>query len=178
MGAAHDLADEDRPPPVVRPAVESDLPPLTAIYNHYVTDTHVTFDSEPFSVDERREWFSHYATSGRHRMLVATVHDLPIGYVTSSRFRVKPGYDPTVETTVYLHPGHTGRGIGRLLYERLFAALADEDVHRAYAGVALPNAASIALHERVGFRHLGTYTEVGRKHGRWVDVAWFERPMP
>jgi phosphinothricin acetyltransferase len=79
---------------------------------------------------------------------------------------------------VYCAAEATGRGVGSSLYTALFAALADEDVHRAYAGVALPNDASIALHERHGFRVIGTYAEVGRKFGRYWDVRWFERPLP
>jgi phosphinothricin acetyltransferase len=82
-----------------------------------------------------------------------------------------------VEVTVYLAPHAGGRGIGTLLYTALFEALAEEDVHRAYAGVAQPNEASTRLHERFGFRHVGTYREVGRKFGRYWDVAWYEKDL-
>ncbi|HEX4655437.1 MAG TPA: GNAT family N-acetyltransferase, partial [Mycobacteriales bacterium] len=123
----------------VRPAVERDLPALTAIYNHFVEHTHITFDLEPFTVDQRREWLSHYAGTGRHRLLVAEADAAVLGYATSGRFRDKPAYDPSIETTVYCAPDATGRGIGSALYTALFAALREEDVHMAYAGVALPN---------------------------------------
>jgi phosphinothricin acetyltransferase len=83
-----------------------------------------------------------------------------------------------VETTVYLDPAATGRGVGSMLYQQLFTELQAEDVHRAFAGVALPNPASVALHRRFGFTDVGTFTEVGRKNGRWWDVLWLQRSLP
>jgi phosphinothricin acetyltransferase len=162
----------------VRAAVPDDLPALTDLYNHYVRSSPVTFDIEEFTVEQRREWFGHYRDTGPHRLMVAVDGEHVLGYATSSIFRVKPAYATSVETTVYCDPDATGRGVGSALYSALFAALADEDVHRAYAGVALPNDASIALHERHGFQVIGTYAEVGRKFGRYWDVRWFERPLP
>jgi phosphinothricin acetyltransferase len=111
--------------------------------------------------------------------MVATTADPQeiLGYSTSSPFRTKPAYAPSVETTVYVAPDAGRRGIGTLLYTALFEALSGEDLHRAYAGIALPNEASARLHERLGFRHVGTYREVGRKFGRYWDVAWYEKPL-
>lgn len=99
------------------------------------------------------------------------------GYATSSAFRPKAAYAPSVEVTAYCAPHAVGRGIGTLLYTALFEALADEDVHRAYAGITQPNEASTRLHTRFGFRHIGTYTEVGRKFGRYWDVAWYQKDL-
>ena len=161
----------------VRPGREDDRVALTAIYNHYVTTSHVTFDDVPFSVDERRDWFSHYAGTGPHRLLVAEHEGRVVGYATSSPFRPKPGYRTSVETTVYVADGAAGRGIGNALYARLFAELADEGLHRAYAGLAVPNEPSRALHLRFGFTPIGVYREVGTKFGRYIDVEWFERPL-
>jgi phosphinothricin acetyltransferase len=161
----------------IRPGAESDLPALTAIYNHFVEHTHVTFDVEPFTVEQRRDWFAHYAKTGRHRLLVAEADGVALGYATSGRFRDKPAYEPSVETTVYCAPEATGRGIGSALYAALFAALRGEDAHMAYAGVALPNEPSLALHRRFGFTEVGTFRQVGRKFGTWWDVTWLERPI-
>jgi phosphinothricin acetyltransferase len=97
--------------------------------------------------------------------LIAETDGLVVGYATSSRFRPKAAYQTSVETTIYLAPEATGRGLGTALYAALFAALAEEDLHRAYAGVTLPNTASVALHRKVGFRSLEVYCEVGRKFG-------------
>jgi phosphinothricin acetyltransferase len=162
----------------VRPGRLGDLPALTDLYNHYVRSSAVTFDVGEFTVEQRRDWFDHYAPTGPHRLLVAVDGTAVLGYATSSPLRPKPAYATSIETTVYLRADATGRGLGTLLYRRLFDALAGEDLHRAFAGVALPNDASQALHRRLGFTELGTYGEVGRKFGRYWDVRWFERPLP
>ncbi|CAM5419879.1 N-acetyltransferase OS=Streptomyces alboniger OX=132473 GN=CP975_14770 PE=4 SV=1 [Streptomyces alboniger] len=167
----------------VRPGVEADLEALTDLYNHYVRETPITFDTAVFTPEERRPWLLSHPEDGPHRLMVATEAGSPgtskeiLGYATSSAFRPKPAYATSVEVTVYLAPLARGRGVGTLLYRALFEALADEDVHRAYAGIAQPNEASTRLHERFGFRHVGTYREVGRKFGRYWDVAWFEKEL-
>ncbi|MCZ1009419.1 GNAT family N-acetyltransferase [Streptomyces lydicus] len=216
----------------VRAGTEADLPALTDLYNHYIRETCITFDLEPFTPDQRRPWLLSHPQDGPHRLLVAqeaidqtknphngpmgeagagaatpvprtgaaaplTGHpDSPedpkgpegpearpgpegalLGYATSSAFRPKAAYAPSVEVTVYCAPHAAGRGIGTLLYTSLFEALADEDVHRAYAGITQPNEASTRLHTRFGFRHIGTYTEVGRKFGRYWDVSWYQKDL-
>lgn len=163
---------------LVRPAVLDDLPALAAIYNHYIVNTTITFDLRPFEAEERRGWFDDHAVSGRHRLLVAAAADGNVlGYATTSRWRPKAAYDTTVESSVYCHPDAVGRGIGTQLYAALFDAIAEEDVHRIVAGIGQPNPASVALHQRLGFRQVGVFSSVGRKFDRYWDVAWFERPM-
>jgi phosphinothricin acetyltransferase len=169
---------EDAAPILVRPGEEHDLPTLTGIYNHFVEHSVATFDVEPFTVEQRRAWFGHYAVTGPHRLLVGELEGRVAGYATSGVFRTKPCYARSVETTIYCDPAATGRGLGSALYRRLLDVLEGEGVHRAYAGVALPNEASDRLHRRFGFREIGTWTEVGHKHGRWVDVRWYERALP
>jgi phosphinothricin acetyltransferase len=163
----------------VRPGTEGDLEALTDLYNHYVSETPITFDTRPFAPEERRPWLLSHPEDGPHRLMVAADADSQriLGYATSSPYRPKPAYSTSVEATVYVAPDAGRRGIGTLLYKALFAALAGEDVHRAYAGIAQPNEASVRLHERFGFRHAGTYTEVGRKFGRYWDVAWYEKEL-
>ncbi|MFR9795893.1 N-acetyltransferase family protein [Streptomyces sp. MS06] len=163
----------------VRPGTEGDLDALTGLYNHYVRETPITFDTGAFTSEERRPWLLSHPEDGPYRLLVAADADSQeiLGYVTSSPFRAKPAYATSVETTVYVAPHAGGRGIGTRLYRALFAALADEDLHRAYAGITQPNEASVRLHERFGFRHTGTHGEVGRKFGRYWDVAWYEKRL-
>ncbi|MFF8099671.1 GNAT family N-acetyltransferase [Streptomyces sp. NPDC016640] len=163
----------------VRPGNEGDLTSLTDLYNHYVRETPITFDTAPFTPEERRPWLLSHPEDGPCRLMVATDTGSQriLGYATSSPFRPKPAYATSVETTVYVAPDAGRRGVGTLLYTALFDALAGEDLHRAYAGIAQPNDASTRLHERFGFRHVGTYREVGRKFGRWWDVAWYEKPL-
>lgn len=162
----------------IRPAAEADLPALTALYNHYIEHTPITFDTEPWTLQARREWFSHYGTSGRHRLLVAEgANGEVLGYASSSKFRPKAAYDTSVETSVYVSEAAHGRGVGSALYAALFEILAEEDVHRAVAGVTLPNEKSVALHEKFGFRQVGVMTEVGRKFDQYWDVAWLEKAL-
>ncbi|MFH8555879.1 GNAT family N-acetyltransferase [Streptomyces celluloflavus] len=201
----------------VRAGTEADLPALTELYNHYVRETPVTFDTEPFSPERRRPWLLSHPQDGPHRLLVAqettegaitsqegaidsraaqartataeaagtaetagtarTAGTALLGYATSGPLRPKAAYATSVEVSVYCAPHAVGRGIGTLLYQALFGALADEDVHRAYAGITQPNEASARLHARFGFRHLGTYGEVGHKFGRYWDVAWYEKRL-
>lgn len=161
----------------IRPGVEDDLDELTRIYNHYVIETPITFDVEPFTPDQRRPWLLAHPTSGPHRLLVAEEGGKLLGYATSSAFRPKPAYATSVETSVYLAPEHVGRGIGGLLYTSLFEVLAQEDVHTALAGIAMPNQASQRLHERFGFRQVGLLEQVGGKFDRFWDVAWFQKSL-
>ncbi|MFE3635959.1 GNAT family N-acetyltransferase [Streptomyces sp. NPDC059168] len=163
----------------VRPETERDLDVLTEIYNHYVRETTITFDTAVLTTEERRPWLLSHPEDGPYRLMVATAADSQeiLGYATSSPYRTKPAYRTSVETTVYVAPDSGRRGVGTLLYGALFEALAGEDLHRAYAGIAQPNEASRRLHARFGFRHVGTHREVGRKFGRYWDVAWYEKDL-
>ncbi|QKW52931.1 GNAT family N-acetyltransferase [Streptomyces buecherae] len=161
----------------VRPGGEGDLEELTRIYNHYVVRTSITFDTEPFTAEQRRPWLLAHPATGPHRLLVAEVGGTLLGYATSSAFRAKPAYATSVETTVYAAPEQVGRGVGRLLYAALFAALESEDVHVALAGITVPNEASRRLHTHFGFRPVGVFERVGRKFDRFWDVAWFQKSL-
>jgi len=161
----------------IRSAARTDLPRLTEIYNHYVINTPVTFDLDPKTVESRAAWFEQFAVTGRYRLLVAEENGLVVGYAGTTRFRPKAAYDTTVETTIYCSSNTIGKGTGSRLYSALFEAIRGEDIHRIVAGYTLPNAASAALHQRFGFKPIGVFTEVGRKFGRYWDVAWNERAL-
>lgn len=126
---------------------------------------------------ERLEWFKKFDPSGRHQLLVAVRGEQLLGYANSSKFREKAAYQTSVETTIYLHPQAHTKGLGTRLYAALFERLAEQDVHRAFAGITQPNEALVALHKKFGFSYLGTFAEVGRKFGRYWDVQWFEKPL-
>jgi len=115
-------------------------------------------------------WFSQFATTGRHRLLVAEENTVVIGYLGTTRFRPKAAYETTVEATIYCAPEAVGKGIGKRLYAELFAALKGEDIHRFVAGYVLPNVATEALHRRSGFEVVGVFRENGRKFGKYWDV--------
>lgn len=163
---------------IVRDFCADDIEALTALYNRYIVDTTITFDLQLYTVQQRQEkWMSHYATTGRHRLLVAECAGEILGYASSSQLRVKAAYDTSVETSIYLLAEAQCNGIGSRLYSELFEVLRHEDVHRAYAGITLPNDPSIAIHQKFGFKQVGLFKEVGRKFGRYWDVAWFEKEM-
>jgi phosphinothricin acetyltransferase len=136
----------------------------------------------PLSPERRRPWLLSHGKDGPYRLLVARERRVHaegrlLGYAHSSRFRPKAAYDTSVECTVYVAPDAGGRGLGTLLYKHLFEALEGEDLHRAYAGITVPNEASVRLHHRFGFAWCGTYREAGRKFGRYHDVERFEKPL-
>lgn len=162
----------------IRMPQAEDLAALTQLYNHYILNTPITFDIKPYTVEQRRkQWWCHYSNQGRHRLWVAEGNQGVVGYATSSKLRQKAAYDTSVETSIYLLPDAQGQGLGTRLYEALFESLADADVHRAYAGITLPNPGSVALHQKFGFHSVGCYREVGRKFDQYWDVEWFEKSL-
>src|SRR5215213_7421666 len=130
---------------------------MAAIYNHYVETSHATFDIAAVSLENRLAWFGRFGETGPFRLVVAERDGQVIGYAGSGRFREKPAYVTSVEMTVYVHHEARGLGVGARMYERLFNLLDGQPIHRAYAGVTLPNDASLALHRRCGFHDIGTY---------------------
>ena len=161
----------------VRRAEPRDLAPITEIYNHYIETTPITFDMKPYRVEEREPWLAQFAEKGRHQLFVAERAGRVVGYAGSMPYRPKAAYETSVEVTIYVAHDERARGVGGPLYEALFAALRGEDVHRALAGITVPNDPSVRLHRRFGFTLVGTYSEVGRKLGRYWDVAWYERRL-
>jgi phosphinothricin acetyltransferase len=162
---------------LIRRVEQGHLPALLAIYNHYVATTPITFDIEPRTLAQRQEWLDTFQPTGRYQCFVAVEDGRPIGWASSGKWKEKAAYATSVETSVYLDARAHGKGLGRTLYQTLIDALQGEDIHRLYAGITEPNPASIALHRAFGFRHLGTQTEVGRKFGKFWDVALYERPL-
>jgi phosphinothricin acetyltransferase len=161
----------------IRRAERADLPALLDIYNHYVLTTPITFDIEPRTLAQRQAWFEQFSAAGRYRCFVAVKADQPIGWSCSAPFKEKAAYATTIETSIYLAPDAHGHGLGRRLYETLFDALKGEDIHRAYAGITLPNDASVGAHKALGFQLIGVQPEVGRKFERYWDVGLFFRNM-
>ena len=162
----------------VRNFRSNDIYELVELYNHYIVNTPITFDLEPYTAEQRIEgWLNHYDVVGRYRLLVAECEGNVIGYASSSPFATKAAYDTSVETSIYIRHGLHRTGVGSKLYSELFEVLKREDVHRAYAGITLPNEASTAIHRKFGFEQVGIFREVGRKLGQYWDVAWFEKAL-
>jgi L-amino acid N-acyltransferase YncA len=116
---------------------------------------------------------ANYCTS--HAWLVAESGGKVAGYAYGSPHRERAAYASSCDVAVYVDPAHSRRGIGRALYEALLPALANRGFHAAFAGIALPNDASVGLHEAIGFTPVGIYREVGWKLGQWRDVGWWQR---
>ena len=162
---------------VVRPARHENLGGIDEIYNHAVLTSPATFDLEPKSPRWRAGWFAEHNGDGPHRVLVAVTGEEVVGFASSGPYRAKRGYETSIETSIYVREGRLGEGIGSALYAALFEALRGQDLHRAFAGIVPPNDASVALHERFGFREVAHFTEQGRKFGRYWDVVWYEKPL-
>ena len=159
----------------IRIAGPEDANGVFAIYEPIVTATAISFETVPPSPDALADRIA--SANATHRWLVADKGGHVAGYAYATSFRARHAYRYSVETSVYVHPQHQGRGIGAALYDKLFDELRDLGYYQAYAGITLPNDASVALHVRAGFRHIGTFPDVGFKFGRWHDVSWWHRPI-
>ncbi len=165
------------PPTTVRPATRHDLHRIVEIYNYYVINTPITFTIEPVTVEGFSEWFKEHTTGPRYKLFVAEEAGQVVAFAGTGRFRERAAYDTTAEVTVYCAHDAGGRGIGTMLYRTLLDAIAGADLNRLVAGITLPNDASVALHQRFGFKAVGIFSENGRKFGRYWDVLWMERPL-
>lgn len=160
---------------LIRAATEADAPALLAIYRPFVESTAVSFEEV---VPSPEEFAARIAKCVKGwQWLVAERNGECAGYAYASSHRERSAYRWSVEVSAYVHPRHRRQGIGHALYERLLQDLAAKGFCNAYAGIALPNEPSIALHRRVGFEPVGVFRSVGRKLGRWHDVAWYQRVL-
>ena len=155
----------------------SDAASLLALRNHYIAHSFATFDEVPLRLAAVRDWIDGFRATGPHRLLVARDGDRLLGFCSSQAYRAHPAFARTIETSLYVAPDATGAGVGSALYERLFAVLAGEGLHRVVAGIALPNDASIRLHLRFGFLPVGVFDEYAHKNGRPVSSQWMQRAM-
>ena len=164
----------ENPRLIIRPAVAADGEALARIYNPYIHDTVVTFEEEPVSGPAMAARVAEVASLSLP-WLVAERAGRVLGYAYATRWKTRASYRYSSETTVYLEPGQSGNGYGYQLYVALLEALRAAGIHAAIGGIALPNAASIALHEKLGFAKVALFPEVGFKLGRWVDVGYWQK---
>ena len=160
---------------VIRDASEEDLPVIVKIYNHYVETSTATFDEEPQSLEQRREWFRRHGD--RYPVLAAELNGVVVGWAAISPFSDRPAYRLTVEDSVYVHSELTGRGVGSQLLQELIARARRLDYHRIVARIAEENEGSVRLHRRFGFKEVGTMEEVGYKFGHWLNVTIMMLPL-
>jgi phosphinothricin acetyltransferase len=155
----------------IRLATIDDARDVHAIYAPFVRDTAVSFELEPPDVGQMRERIGD--TLATHPWLVLERDGAIAGYAYAGKHRERLGYRWSADVSCYVHPDFQRRGLGRALYIALLRVLRAQGYYNAYAGIALPNAASVALHESVGFRAVGVFREAGFKLGRWHDVGWW-----
>lgn len=160
----------------IREAAASDASAIAVIYNHYVAETVVTFEEEPVPVAEIVRRIEE-VQSASLPWLVAELEGDVVGYAYARPWHARSAYRFSAEITVYLAPARTGRGIGSNLYGELFPILRARRVHAVMGGIALPNEASVALHEKFGLRKVAQFEEVGFKFDRWIDVGYWQRTL-
>lgn len=155
---------------IIRDARASDAKALLEIYAPFVTETAVSFELAPPTLAEFAARIS--SAQSRWAWLVAERAGEIVGYAYASAFRTRAAYRFTVETSAYVHRAHRGQGVAGALYRRLFEVLIAKDYCNAYAGIALPNDASIAFHKSLGFTPVGVFHRGGWKFGEWHDISW------
>lgn len=159
----------------IRLAGPTDAAGIAAIYAPIVRETVISFERTPPDVDEMATRIR--KTIPTYPWLVCEHDGDIVGYAYASAHRSREAYQWSVDVSVYVHPDHRRSGIGQGLYESLFTLLQEQGFYNAYAGIALPNPASVGLHESLGFEAIGTYRNVGYKNDAWQDVGWWHRRL-
>ena len=169
-----------QPDLAVREAGAGDAAAIARIYNHYVETTSISMETAAVSGDEMAARIAAVRCAGLPWLVLLDGGEIDgeiAGYAHATQWRARPGYRHAVEASVYLAPGRRGRGWGAHLYRALLARLVGH-CHSVIGGIALPNPASVALHEHLGFRQVACFSQVGRKFGEWVDVAYWQLLLP
>lgn len=165
------------PPAVaIRPSSTADAARICAIYNHYVANTTISFEEAPVDEDDMARRIEDVQQAGLP-WLVLTLDGKVVGYAYATQWRARPAYRHSVESSVYLDAELHGQGWGTALYRHLVDALRARGLRTLIAGIAQPNERSVALHERLGFRKVAHFSEVGFKFGRWVDVGYWQMSL-
>lgn len=158
----------------IRAATPEDAEGILRIYNHYVASSVATFEEEPVEAPVMAERMERVARASLP-WLVAVERGVHLGYAYAAPWKPRSAYRFSVESTVYVDPGAFGRGLGSLLYAELLPALRAAGIRSVIGGIALPNAASVGLHEKFGFVKVAHFSQVGFKFDRWVDVGYWQR---
>ncbi|KPF43307.1 GNAT family N-acetyltransferase [Rhizobium sp. AAP43] len=158
---------------IIRDATEADLPAVLEIYNHAVAETTAIWNEILVDLDNRRAWLEARRARG-FPVLIADVGGVVAGYASYGDWRAFDGFRHSVEHSVYVEKNHHGRGLGRALMQALIEEARAGNIHVMIAAIEAGNRGSIALHEKLGFRHVGTHREVGQKFGRWLDLTMME----
>ena len=157
---------------MIRTVSAADAPAISTIYNHYIENTCITFETAPLSQEGMAERIAAVVTD--YPWLVWEQAGEVVGFAYANQWKARAAFRYTVEASVYLQPQATGQGIGRRLYESLLTQLREQQFHLVVAAITLPNEPSIALHRKLGFEEMGRLKESGRKFNRWIDVGYWQ----
>jgi L-amino acid N-acyltransferase YncA len=159
---------------IIRPASIADAEAICLIYNHYVLRTSISFESDAVTVPEMVQRITEITAT--YPWMVCVQGERIVGYAYATKWRTRVAYQHAVETSVYLAQDVAGKGIGSLLYQALITELKSLTlpIHAVIGGVALPNAGSVALHEKCGFEKVAHFPQVGKKFGNWIDVGYWQ----
>ena len=157
----------------VRAISDTDAEPVTRIYNHYITNTIVTFETEPVDSADMLKRIRETRDTGLPWIVAETGAGIA-GFAYASRWKGRCAYRFSVESTIYLDAEQTGRGLGKRLYAQLIDEIRAISMHSVIGGISLPNEASVRLHETLGFKQIGQFEQVGRKFDRWIDVGYWQ----
>lgn len=158
----------------IRDAATRDLPAITAIYNHAVVQTTAVWSESTVDIDSRAAWLADRRHAGYPVLVAVDEHDAVLGYASFGDWRARDGYRHTVEHSVHVRTDQQGKGIGKALMEALVGHAREIGKHVMVAGIESGNTGSIRLHEKLGFAHAGTFTQVGTKFGRWLDLTFLQ----
>ena len=157
---------------MIRDVNQEEAAIISRLYNHYIDNTIITFEETPVAEEEMRARIEE--TTASLPWLVIEEKGAVAGFAYASQWKSRCAYRYSVETTIYIDPKQTGRGLGKLLYKALIDELRKMELHSLIAGISLPNPASVALHEKMGFEQVAHFKQVGFKFGRWIDVGYWE----
>lgn len=157
---------------MIRPVHFNDTQNILNIYNYYVVNTVVTFDLDAVSLESFQEKIKNITAD--YPFIVYEENNEILGYAYGSRFRPKPAYNHTVESTIYIKQGQHGKQIGTKLYKELLLLLKQDNFHIVLGVLTLPNEASVKLHEKFGFKKVAHLKEAGLKFGNWQDVGFYQ----
>lgn len=161
---------------MIRPVRLSDADQICKIYNYYIENTVVTFEEQPVSETGMKGRIEEIPN--KFPWLIHSNDEDILGYAYITQWKARAAYKNTVEITVYTKPNYSRRGIGTKLYEKLIETLMGKEIHAVLAGIALPNDASVAFHEKFGFRKVAHFREVGYKFNKWIDVGYWQLLIP
>jgi L-amino acid N-acyltransferase len=162
----------------IRPARREDCPEILEIYNDAVLTTTATYDYEPRSLEHRQAWFEDHKKTGLPIFVAVNDQDRIVGWSALNRYHDRKGYRFTTENSIYIAADYRGQGIGKLLLAPLLESGRKLGIHAIIAAIDGQNEASVKLHARFGFEHVGRFKKVGYKFGRWLDVVYMELLLP